>query len=62
MNQLIVQFVPSFDQKADILTKTPLTTKFVQLKKKLSITYMTLSLKGNIEVIEEYEVFDECEI
>lgn len=62
MNQLIVQFVPIFDQKTDILTKPLPIMQFVQLKSKLSVTCMAINLRESVEEIEEYEVYDKYEM
>lgn len=57
-NQLNVQFVHSFYQKVDILTKALSIVKFINIRRKISITCMPLSLRRDVDVIMDEEVLD----
>lgn len=47
-NLLLVQFIPSEDQLADVMTKALLTQKFMPLRSKLIVLSHPMRLRGDV--------------
>ena len=48
-NLLLVQFIPSEDQLADVMTKALLTQKFIPLRSKLIVLSHPMRLRGMLD-------------
>jgi hypothetical protein len=58
---LVVHFISTKDQKADIFTKPLVSTRFTTLRDNLSIMVIPLQLRGHIKTLEDIQLITEIQ-